>query len=155
MEISEVLVFAASRTRARLTLVATLGVITVILAALQTNWTGIGIILAFTILAYLVPLFQGKVLRKVFVGKETVTFEFAAFGTPFSRSEPRTTVAGVYTTKVGPKGITLRVLQLTATAANELIAEVQPDLTGWKEQDLLALAAVLSKPSYEQLGTSS
>ena len=92
-------------------------------------------LVAFTIVAYLVPLLLDKMLRQVIVGQEPVTSEFATFDRPFRQTELRTTGAGIYKTKVEPKGITWKALQITDTAANEIIAEIQLDLTGCKEQD--------------------
>ena len=125
----EAAVHRAGRANARRALVGTLGVVTATLATLYTNWLVIGVIVALTIVAYLVPLLRGKMLHQVIVGQETLTLEFATFGRPFRRAEQRTTVSGVYKTKVGPKGITLRALKTTDTAANEIMAGVQPDLT--------------------------
>ena len=57
------------------------------MATLHTNWLAIGVIVALTIVAYLVPLLRGKMLHQVILGQEMLTLEFAPFGRPFRRAE--------------------------------------------------------------------
>jgi len=152
MEHTPVLVFAASATRARLTLLGTLLVLGIILRVLHVDWWGVGLIAALIALSGALPLGSGG-LRKVVVYPQSVTFEFASFGRRVRRTEDRARVMGRYQPTVGPKGVSLMVLALTDTTTNESIAEVQPDVTGWKEQDLVALAKVLDQPISEPSAT--
>lgn len=130
MESAPVLVFAASATRARLTLLGTLVVFGIILRVLHVDWWGVGLGAACLVLCGVLPLRAG-VLCKVVVHPQTVTLEFATFGRRVRRTEARASIAGMYRSSVGPKGIKLIVLALMDTTTNETIAEVQTDVTGW------------------------
>ena len=154
MEPVPVLVFVASAIRARLTLIGTLVVFGVVLRILHVDWWGVGLGAACLVLCWALPL-RGEVLCKVVVQPQTVTLEFASFGRRVRRTKARANIAGLYRSSVGPKGIKLMVLALTDTATNETIAEVQADVTGWREQDLVALAKALSPPTSPVLATQS
>jgi hypothetical protein len=142
-------IFSANLTRAILTLGGTIAILGAVLYALNTNNYVIMSILTLVFIAGIYKI-NNNSLKKITIGHDKVELAFGALFTQNSLEIfDMLDIAGEYKSKAGPKGIPLMVLELRIISTNEVIAEIQPDLTGWKQADLIAISSLLKKPGQQ------
>lgn len=143
MNKGEIFVFSASPIRFVLTFVGTICILAIVLSILNVKLLGILIILSFVVVSY---AWQNHALTKITISPVTVELEFSSWIIRKStKCFNRVDLVSDYREKAGPKGIMIMTLTLSQLSLHAEIAEIQPDLTGWKESDLLTVDELLKK----------
>ena len=120
----------------------TICILAIILLMLGVSSKGIVLISLFVLLSYSL---QKDILTKITVKSMHVELEYIKFILFKSiKCIRKDDVESSYGRSVGPKGIAIMLFELRQLSADAVIAEIQPDLTGWKETDLITLNALLS-----------
>ena len=134
--------FSASRSRFILASLGTMAFMAVVFTVLglSLKW-----VLITLLLMALVIFLRENVVTKIVITSELLEIYYQNF---FIESwfvtVKRPNVLVAYKSKAGPKGMPTMALEIKCLESEEVLAEIQADLTGWKEADLIEISKLLN-----------